>query len=319
MRSGGSDTLNDHRHRWGVPLAAVGLVLAVWVSLQLAGSAPAVEMRVASSELSVSGDLPGFRADAWYLPDDELLGFVGVPEGSFLMGSDPSLDPLAFDIERWSTTSAQGRVELPNYFIGRFEVTVAQFRVFAHESGRRIIDSNALGSELSHPVVGVSWTDAVAYTQWLQGVLMGWSGTPAALDSMFGGGWKIGLPSEAEWEKAARGGDARIFPWGNEQRTDRANYRARGTTAVGSFECPECPFGLADMSGNVWEMTRSPYQPYPYDSSDDRDDLQAESLWVMRGDSFSEAEQNIRAAIRGGIDPGARRPDIGFRLVISRF
>jgi formylglycine-generating enzyme required for sulfatase activity len=73
------------------------------------------------------------------------------------------------------------------------------------------------------------------------------------------------------------------------------------------------------MSGNVWEMTRSPYQPYPYDSSDDRDDLQAESLWVMRGGSFSEAEQNIRAAIRGGIDPGARRPDIGFRLVISRF
>ena len=235
------------------------------------------------------------------------------------MGSDPSLDPLAFDIEQWSATSAQGTVELPDYFISRFEVTVAQFRVFAHESGRGIIDSHALGSELDHPVVGVSWTDAVAYAQWLQGALMEWSGTPAALASMFEGDWKIGLPSEAEWEKAARGGDGRIFPWGDAQRPDRANYRARGTTAVGSFECPECPFGLADMSGNVWEMTRSPYQPYPYDSTDDRDDLEAESLWVMRGGSFNEAEQNVRAAIRGGVDPGARRPDIGFRLVISRF
>lgn len=302
-----------------MPLAAAALVLAVWISLRLAGSAPIMEMRAASPELSVSEELPGFRVDAWYLPDDELLGFIEVPEGSFLMGSDPSLDPLAFDIEQWSATSAQGTVELPDYFISRFEVTVAQFRVFAHESGRGIIDSNALGSELNHPVVGVSWTDAVAYAQWLQGALMEWSGTPAALASMFEGDWKIGLPSEAEWEKAARGGDGRIFPWGDAQRPDRANYRARGTTAVGSFECPECPFGLADMSGNVWEMTRSPYQPYPYDSTDDRDDLEAESLWVMRGGSFNEAEQNVRAAIRGGVDPGARRPDIGFRLVISRF
>ena len=302
-----------------MPLAAAALVLAVWISLRLAGSAPIMEMRAASAELSVSEELPGFRVDAWYLPDDELLGFIEVPEGSFLMGSDPSLDPLAFDIEQWSATSAQGTVELPDYFISRFEVTVAQFRVFAHESGRGIIDSHALGSELDHPVVGVSWTDAVAYAQWLQGALMEWSGTPAALASMFEGDWKIGLPSEAEWEKAARGGDGRIFPWGDAQRPARANYRARGTTAVGSFECPECPFGLADMSGNVWEMTRSPYQPYPYDSTDDRDDLEAESLWVMRGGSFNEAEQNVRAAIRGGGDPGARRPDIGFRLVISRF
>ena len=311
--------MNGQKPHWGVPLAAAALVLAVWISLRLAGSAPIMEMRAASAELSVSEELPGFRVDAWYLPDDELLGFIEVPEGSFLMGSDPSLDPLAFDIERWSATSAQGTVELPDYFISRFEVTVAQFRVFAHESGRGIIDSNALGSELNHPVVGVSWTDAVAYTQWLQGALMEWSGTPAALSSMLEGDWKIGLPSEAEWEKAARGGDGRIFPWGDAQRPDRANYRARGTTAVGSFECPECPFGLADMSGNVWEMTRSPYQPYPYDSTDDRDDLEAESLWVMRGGSFNEAEQNVRAAIRGGVDPGARRPDIGFRLVISRF
>jgi formylglycine-generating enzyme required for sulfatase activity len=71
------------------------------------------------------------------------------------------------------------------------------------------------------------------------------------------------------------------------------------------------------MSGNVWEWTRSPYQAYPYDESDDREGLDEDALWVMRGGSFSDQEQNIRTAIRGGADPGVRRPFIGFRLVIA--
>ena len=75
------------------------------------------------------------------------------------------------------------------------------------------------------------------------------------------------------------------------------------------------------MSGNVWEWTRSPYQPYPFDPADDRKNLEADALWVMRGGSFADAERNVRAAIRGGADPGARRavhrvqsgdfPDVG--------
>ena len=73
------------------------------------------------------------------------------------------------------------------------------------------------------------------------------------------------------------------------------------------------------MAGNVWEWTRSPYQPYPYDATDDREDFDAEALWVMRGGSFSDPAQLVRAANRGGADPGARRPFIGFRVVISRF
>ena len=72
------------------------------------------------------------------------------------------------------------------------------------------------------------------------------------------------------------------------------------------------------MSGNVWELTRSPYQPYPYDPNDDEEDLDLDALWVMRGGHFGDPEGNVRAAIRGGVDPGARRPFIGFRLVISR-
>ena len=72
------------------------------------------------------------------------------------------------------------------------------------------------------------------------------------------------------------------------------------------------------MSGNVWELTRSPYQPYPYDEGDDAGDLATDALFVMRGGSFTDPAPNVRAAIRGGADPGVRRPFIGFRVVITR-
>ena len=131
-------------------------------------------------------------------------------------------------------------------------------------------------------------------------------------------GWHVTLPSEAQWEKAARGTDGRIFPWGNEPRRDRANYGGAGAIRVGSFPCPECPFPLSDMSGNLWELTRSPYRPYPYHPRIDDVDLDADALWVMRGGSYGDPDQNIRAAVRGGVDPGARRPFIGFRVVLTR-
>ena len=283
----------ERRRRWGVPVAEVALVAAVWVALWLAGSAGDRAMNRGAVGVELPDELAGFRADAWYLPDEELLGFVEIPSGPFTMGSDPSVDPLAFEIE-----VPQAMVDVPTFYIGRYEVTVAQYAAFVKSTGRVVVDSSALEGPPDHPVAGVSWTDALAYARWLDGELRASAAAPAELDTLLGAGWRVTLPTEAQWEKAARGDDGRIYPWGNEPRRDRAVYAARGTGPVGSLECPECPYGLADMSGNVWEWTRSPYQRYPYDEADDRADLDAEALWVMRGGAFNDTERNIRVAGR---------------------
>ena len=299
-----------------VPLAALGLVTAVWIALSNAGSLPQSPL---ISDDAVNGnprEVPGFLAEAWQLPDDPLLGFVEIAAGSFLMGSDAVIDPMAFDIERWSSTNAQAVLELPTYYIGRFEVTVAQMRSFVQATGYPI-DGQALGGAPGHPATFISWPDALAYSRWLDEILRTSPDTPEVLSTLLEGGGRVTLPTEAEWEKAARGSDGRIYPWGSEPRPDRATYQARGTTAVGSHQCPECPFGLSDMAGNVWEWTRSPYQPYPYDPIDDFEDLENESLWVMRGGSFTDPAHFVRGANRGGADPGARRAFIGFRIAIS--
>ena len=299
-----------------VPLAALGLVTAVWVALSNAGSLPQSPL---ISDDTVDGnpeEVPGFLAEVWQLPDDPLLGFVEIAAGSFLMGSDAVIDPMAFDIERWSSTNAQAVLELPTYYIGRFEVTVAQMRSFVQATGYPI-DGQALGGAPGHPATFISWPDALAYSRWLDEILRTSPDTPEVLSTLLEGGGQVTLPTEAEWEKAARGSDGRIYPWGSEPRPDRATYQARGTTAVGSHQCPECPFGLSDMAGNVWEWTRSPYQPYPYDPIDDFEDLENESLWVMRGGSFTDPAHFVRGANRGGADPGARRAFIGFRIAIS--
>lgn len=278
---------------------ALILVAAVWMSHPPAQSV--------SPAISASA-----RANPAHLPD-----FVEIPAGPFVMGSDRAKDPLAFDNERWSASRPQGMVDLPTFYIGRYEVTVAQFQAFV-DTTRFRVDARTLRGQPNHPVTFISWPDALAYCRWLEATLKASPQTPPRLSELLHEGWKVSLPSEAEWEKAARGTDGRIYPWGNEPRRDRANYEGKSTTPVGQFACPECPYALFDMSGNVWEWTRSPYQPYPYDETDDRANLEADALWVMRGGHFADPPRNIRAAIRGGADPGARRAFIGFRVVIFR-
>ena len=299
-----------------VLLVALVVLFAVWMYSQGARTPAASQVEVTYSPPTA---LAGFKADAWFLPDDPLLGFVEIPSGPFLMGGAPPTDPLAFDNERWTAETAdgsQGTVDLPTFYIGRFEVTVAQFGAFALATGYTVSDETLRGRP-DHPVVAVSWPDALAYCRWLESVLLEWSDTPAPIRRILARGGRVTLPTEAEWEKAGRGVDGRIYPWGPDARLDRANFGSDWTAPVGSYGCPECPFGLADISGNVWEWTRSAYRAYPFNAAAGREDLDADALWVMRGGSFADTERNIRTGIRGGAGPDVRRPFLGFRLAIS--
>jgi formylglycine-generating enzyme required for sulfatase activity len=294
------------------------LVPALAAVLVVFASTACQRSPAASSAGGPSGSPPSdARADAWFLPNDDLLGFVEIPGGPFVMGSDAGVDRQAFENERWSAASAQGTVDVPAFYIAKYEVSVAQFKAFV-DATNLAAGAQAIAAPLNHPVTLVTWPDALAFCRWLEARLKEWPGTPAPIADRLREGWHVTLPTEAEWEKAARGADGRIYPWGNEPRTDRANFQSRGLAAVGQFPCPECAFPLFDMSGNVWEWTRSPYQPYPYDPADDRANLTEDALWVMRGGAWNDTAQNVRAAIRGAADPGVRRPFIGFRVAITK-
>jgi len=247
----------------------------------------------------------------------DLPEFVEIPAGRFSMGADPASDPRAFDNEKWSSQQGEGVVDVPAFFMARSEVTVAQFAAFVRATNTPI-DPNALAGPATHPVTFVSWPNALAYCRWLDATLANAATAPSALRDLMRAGWRVSLPTEAQWEKAARGSDRRAYPWGDQPRRDRANYEGTGTTPVGQFACPECPYGLFDMSGNVWEWTSSPYQPYPYDPADDRTGLDADALWVMRGGHYGDPARQVRTTTRGAADPGARRPFIGFRVALVR-
>jgi formylglycine-generating enzyme required for sulfatase activity len=249
---------------------------------------------------------------------DAFPTFVEIPAGPFVMGADPSRDPQAYDNERWPASEGTGTVEVPTFYMSRHEVTVAEFAAFGRAATTWTIDPRAIAGQPTHPATFVSWTDALAYCRWLQATLTASPSTPPALASRLREGWRVTLPSEAEWEKAARGADGRRYPWGDEPRRDRANFESTGTTPVGQFPCPECPHPLADMAGNVWEWTSSPYVPYPFDPSTLRANLDADALWVMRGGHFGDQARLVRTTTRGAAEPGARRAFIGFRVAVAK-
>jgi formylglycine-generating enzyme required for sulfatase activity len=243
--------------------------------------------------------------------------FIEIAEGPFVMGADRARDPQAFDNERWSSSMGEGTVHVPTFYLSRHEITVAQFGAFARAPGVTV-DPRALASPPAHPVAFVSWPDALEYCRWLARAIERSPSAPPAVKALLRAGWQVTLPTEAEWEKAARGTDRRIYPWGAQPLRARANFQNSNTTPVGQFPCPECPYGLTDMSGNVWEWTRSPYQPYPYNPDDDRDNLHDDALWVIRGGGFTDDARLARTTARTGADPGARRAFIGFRVALSR-
>jgi formylglycine-generating enzyme required for sulfatase activity/uncharacterized caspase-like protein len=253
------------------------------------------------------------------LPSSNDLGFALVAAGSFRMGSDPDRHRAALLDERPRAT-----VSLPAYYISRFEVTVDQYKACVEDGGCRNKNPMAVNGPVDLPVRYISWDEAVQYCTWLDGKLRSSPGTPpailAALTGTSGGpAWKVRLPSEAEWEKAARGTTDRIYPWGDTLDESRANYgnHQTGPTPVGGFPTGVSPFGLYDMSGNVWEWTRSRYRLYPYQPSNDREDSRPtrNEMRVIRGGSFQTKDPWAAQRNRGRQDETT--DFTGFRLVIG--
>ena len=251
----------------------------------------------------------------WNLPNDELLGFVLIPEGSFIMGSNPTFDRMAYANERWSLSARQGKPILNDFFINKYEVTNAQFALFMDHNPGSHVSQNTRDQK---PVTNVSWPQALNYSKWLDNELRNSSTTPDQLTKFLNMGGRITLPNEAQWEKAARGTDGRIFPWGNQPSNLLANFDSQSANDVGSHACRECANGLSDMAGNVWEMTLSPLNAYPFVSERILDTEEAQPLLVMRGGGYNDAANNIRATVRGGVGPGSPSPVIGFRIAITK-
>jgi len=194
-------------------------------------------------------------------------------------------------------------VDLPEYQIDLFEVTNAQFAGFVEATGYQTEAEQAGSSRVwrdewadgkdNHPVVRVTWNDAIAYCEW------------------------VGkhLPTEAEWEKAARGPEGLIYPWGDTYDAAKANGRdsgLRSTVAVGSYGEGASPYGTFDMAGNVREWTADPgYFPYP--GNNVPSSYYGDELRVLRGGGWFDDAPDLRTTRRNPTSPSAANWDIGFR------
>lgn len=223
--------------------------------------------------------------------------WVKVRAGYFLMGGTPEKGDEAPDHE-----FPQDQVYVAAFRISRFLVTNAEYEKFVDATGADVPDDWTHGrippGKENHPVVYISWRDAQAFCTWAG----------------------VRLPTEAEWEKAARGTDGRIYPWGNNPPTaDLANFSVNigGTTPVGSYPQGASPYGVLDMAGNVWEWTSSQYQPYPYDVSDGRENPVGDDNRVLRGGSWLNDGNNVRCELRLFNLPDDRDSTYGFRVASS--
>ena len=220
---------------------------------------------------------------------------VLVPAGAFLMGSTEEQAEAAaarfeLPLAQFMAETPQHTVELPAYAIGRAPVTCADYRAFViatdHPTPAYWGGDDPPDALLDHPVVGVGWNDARTYCRWLT----------AATEREFR------LPSEAEWEKAARGADGRIFPWGDDWQDGICNVDGAGTSAVGSFPRDLSPYGCVDIAGNVEEWTASRYAP-------------GEPQIVVRGGRWDASAELAHCVRRQSQAPPSHSPARGFRVV----
>lgn len=195
-------------------------------------------------------------------------------------------------------------VYLDGYWMYQYPVTVPQYRSFCLATNRKMLRHPRWGWKDDHPIVNVSWNDATAYTQWAG----------------------VRLPTEAQWEKAARGTDGRKFPWGNEWDGSKcANSVGRkslsSTKPVGSYPQGASPYGCTDMAGSVWAWCADWYGERYYSSSPSKNPPGPNSGddRVLRGGSWNYRDEGyFRCSYRNGLVPDVRDNYWGFRCVALR-
>ena len=233
------------------------------------------------------------------------MEFMYIPAGKFLMGRDND-DHASFG----ANSLPQHTVEIPyEYWMARFPVTNELYNAYVKFKGINHPVSD-WEKKKRHPVTKFLWRDAIRYCQWLTSLFDG-----AMLLKMI-----VRLPTEAEWEKAARGTDGREYPWGNEFDINKCNSKEGGisdTTPVDLYSPQgDSPYGCADMLGNVEEWTSSENKDYPYDAKDGREDRNNSNL-VRRGGTFESSASEARCSTRNGYQSTyLRYHRVGFRLVM---
>jgi len=228
------------------------------------------------------------------------MTLLRIPAGEFLMGSNDQ-DKMAFEDEK-----PQHKIYLTEYWIGKTPVTNAQYQAFVQAENQETHDDWEAGEIIYkrslQPVVNVSWHDSRAFCEWLNQFT----------------GKSYCLPTEAQWEKAARGTDGRLYPWGNQAPDiSRCNFDNKfgATTVVGKFSPDgDSPYGCQDMSGNIDGWTSSLFDDYPYQEDDGREDADAIENRVLRGGTwYSDGARNVRSADRSNFASVDRDDLIGFR------
>ena len=215
-----------------------------------------------------------------------------IPAGDFLMGS-PDTDQSAVAAE-----TPQRKVYLDAYCIYVNDVTVAQYRKFCAATGKQMPAMPEWGWQDDYPIVNVNWNDAKAYADWAG----------------------VSLPTEAQWEKAARGTDGRLFPWGNTWDTTKccnSFWSSPGSAApVGNFPAGASPYGMLDMAGNAFQWCADWYDANYYQHAPSRNPTgpATGTVRVLRGGSWRSTNTSfLRTAARSGVDPKMGYDSFGFR------
>jgi formylglycine-generating enzyme required for sulfatase activity len=314
---------------------------------------PEVALRVRIA----AGDVLG------YLGDPRLGELIRIPAGEFWLGSETEV------AHAWEKPAH--KVYLAEFYIDKYPLTNSQYTVFVESGGyqeqrywteagwawrlgdfgekpedyeaffwkwvtrRKHFDRpeywlESRWNKPNYPVVGITWYEAIAYTRWLTEL---WRSEGKIEPDQV-----VRLPTEAEWEKVARGGleitgpqglvendlPRREYPWGEKFEADRLNIKAGGepvgqTSPVGIFSRGCSPYGCLDMSGNVWEWCSSVLKDYPYIAQDGREDLEVKDYRVLRGESWLDADDwRARCSYRGKGHPAAYSGALfGTRIVVG--